>query len=206
MYRIFPFLWDSWDSRDSHWYFREKRVSFSTKFSREKLRNEIRCQPYSGYKICERIDDDILTHRQQKFSRAQSISRRLAKSENLFECFMAAHHFLLLGSWGPGQFFQSDFKPYKKPPPPPLRLQIFVASPDLRLDTILNFFKYSWRNWFMYSCPWCTCYTVGSWASASKIWCPHRHSGIHSLDPVLENKKNAQLRRHIPVPDLFRHH
>ncbi len=45
IYRIFPFLWDSWDSRDLHWYFREKRVSFSTKFSREKLRNETRCQP-----------------------------------------------------------------------------------------------------------------------------------------------------------------
>ncbi len=26
IYRIFPFLRDSWDSRDSHWYFREKRV------------------------------------------------------------------------------------------------------------------------------------------------------------------------------------
>jgi hypothetical protein len=50
IYCIFPFLRDSWDSRDSHWYFREKRVSFSTKFSREKLRNETRCQPYILYK------------------------------------------------------------------------------------------------------------------------------------------------------------
>jgi hypothetical protein len=40
IYRIFPF------SRDSHWYFCEKRVSFSTKFLREELQNEPYCQPY----------------------------------------------------------------------------------------------------------------------------------------------------------------
>ncbi len=45
---LFPFSRDLWDSRDSQWYFRENQVSFSTKFSREKLRNETRCQPYSG--------------------------------------------------------------------------------------------------------------------------------------------------------------
>jgi hypothetical protein len=37
IYHIFPFLRDLWDSWDSHWYFREKWVLFSTKFSREKI-------------------------------------------------------------------------------------------------------------------------------------------------------------------------